>query len=123
MALSLTQISPKHASSFFSDYEVFIARRQFGNSHETVKLVYTFLPYQKRLSEIYDHRVHKFRVVRVPDCDESLMDMMMPEDSQPPAEAWGSPEHNPATRNRKNLLVPCYTTTADDYLRAIERGR
>ena len=125
MPLSLTQVSPKHSSSFFSDFEVFIAQRQFGNSQkETVKLVYTFLPYQKRLSEyVHDHRVHTFHVVRVPKCDESLMDMMLPEDSPPPEEALGSPEHNTATRNHKNLLLPCYVTSADDYLRAIERGR
>lgn len=125
MPLSLTQISQKHGSSFFSDYEVFIAQRQFGNSRtETVKLVYTFLPYQKRLTEyVHDHRVHTFHVVRVSSCDESLMDMMLPDDSQPPAAAMGSPDYNTATRNRKNLLLPCFVTSADDFLRSIERGR
>jgi len=113
-------------SSFFSNYEVFIAERRFGKSQrELVKLVYTFLPYQKRLSEYVrdSKRVYKLRVLRDPSCDETLMQMTWPEGTQPPAEALGSGDQPAAATPDKNPRLPCFRTSADDYMRALERGR
>ena len=39
-------------TSVFSNFEVFVAKRRVANDHlELMKLVYEFLPYQRRLSE------------------------------------------------------------------------
>ena len=114
------------SSSYFSNYEVFIAERRISRDEsQLIKLVYVSLPYQRRLSEygLNSNRVFKLRVIRDPSCDESLMQMTWPDADQskpgapPPSD---SPELNTSGRNDK---LPCYRTTADDYRRAISRGR
>jgi hypothetical protein len=113
-------------SSYFSNYEVFIAEKWLGkNESQLVKLVYMFLPYQRRLSEygIDSAKTRKLRVTRDPTCDESLIQMTWPEGEPSPANAHHAGEAlaaNPA--NRKDLL-PCYRTTADDYRRAVSHRR
>src|SRR5258705_12917964 len=105
---------PTPGSSFFSNFEVYIAERRVRKgTTELIKLVYKFLPYQKRLSEYVQNnaKVYTLRVLRDPSCDESLMQM-----------TWSEPE--PAsgdTNNRdvfaaadKNSQLPCYLTTAED---------
>jgi hypothetical protein len=104
-------------SSYFSNYEVFIAERRISKGKtELIKLVYVFLPYQKRLSQylLGSSRIYKLRVTRDESCDESLMQL-----------TWPDADENPlATKpaNRNNLL-PCYRMTADDYRRAQSRPR
>jgi hypothetical protein len=110
-------------SSYFSNYEVFIAERGIGkNRTELIKLVYVSLPYQRRLSEYSqsDWTLRKLRVTRDKSCDESLLQMTWPEtDPRPDAEhAADSPALSP--KDRKGML-PCYRTTADDYRRALSR--
>ena len=51
-------------SSYFSNYEVYIAERRLRkNLTELVKLVYVYLPYQRRLSEygVDNSRVYRLR--------------------------------------------------------------
>ncbi len=108
------------SSSYFSNYEVYIAEKWMGKKRtELIKVVYEFLPYQRRMSEYgFDNtKIYKLRVTRDPRCDESLIHMTWPEgDSQAPQGAGSS--SGPA--DRKDLL-PCYRTTADDYRRALSR--
>lgn len=115
-------------SSYFSNFEVFVAKRRVANNQlELIKLVYEFLPYQKRLSE-YDlthlpPRVIKLRVTPDPTCDESLGDIIQP-----------APDPNrPVTQYPKlpaalstydmNSVLPCYRTNADDFRKAMVGGR
>jgi hypothetical protein len=114
------------SSSYFSNYEVFIAERRISKDEsQLIKLVYQSLPYQRRLSEygLNNARVFKLRVIRDPSCDESLMQMTWPDADQskpgspPPSD---SPELNSSARSDK---LPCYRTTADDYRKAISRRR
>ena len=106
---------PTQGSSFFSNYEVFIAERRLPRGQsQLIKLVYTFLPYQKRLSEYIQSnaRVYTLRVTRDTTCDESLMQMTW-------SDTGGDDNIFPnADRNSK---LPCYRTTADDYQRALAR--
>jgi hypothetical protein len=99
-------------SSYFSNYEVFIAERRISKDEsQLIKLVYVSLPYQRRLSEyaVDNSRVYKLRVTRDQTCDESLLQM-----------TWlDSDAHSPGDRNS---MLPCYRTTADDYRRAVSRG-
>ena len=108
-------------TSYFSNYEVFLAERRIEkNQTQLIKLVYIFLPYQKRLSEyvLEGRKVYKLRVVRDPDCDESLLQMTWPEADQPPPNL--NYASDPArTKLPRNTIVPCYRTTADDYRRAV----
>jgi hypothetical protein len=69
------------SSSYFSNYEVYIAERRLRkNLTELVKLVYVYLPYQRRLSEygVDNSKVYKLGQPG-PTCDESLMQMTWPE--------------------------------------------
>src|SRR6184192_2957478 len=113
------------SSSYFSNYEVFIAERRISKvASQLIKLVYVSLPYQRRLSEyvLSNSRVYKLRVSRDRTCDESLLQMTWPEtDPQPGSQSsTDSPRLSP---NDRNGMLPCYRTTADDYRRAISRGR
>ncbi len=112
-------------SSYFSNYEVFIAERKLPKGHtQLIKLVYISLPYQRRLAEYGQSNwtVPKLRVTRDQSCDESLLQMTWPEtDPRPdPQHAADSPALT--AKDRKGML-PCYRTTADDYRRALSRNR
>jgi hypothetical protein len=108
---------PTQGSSFFSNYEVFIAERRLPRGQaQLIKLVYTFLPYQKRLSEYIQSnaRVYTLRVTRDATCDESLMQMTW-------SDTGGDDSMFPgADRNSK---LPCYRTSAEDYQRALSRSQ
>ncbi len=110
-------------STYFSNYEVYIAERRLRkNLTELVKLVYVYLPYQRRLSDygVDNSKVYKLLVSRDRSCDESLMQMTWPEADPHPD------MHNPAdapglSAEDKKGMLPCYRTTADDYRRAMSR--
>jgi hypothetical protein len=113
-------------SSYFSSFEVFIAEKWLNNKEsEFIKLVYEFLPYQQRLSEYgsYDLKVHRLRVKRDSTCDESLMQMAWPEGENSPPGSHHSGDPVASTATDRNNALPCYRTTADDYRRAVSRGR
>lgn len=109
---------PTQGSSFFSNYEVFIAERRLPRGQsQLIKLVYKFLPYQKRLSEYIQSnaRVYTLRVTREVGCDESLMQLTWSDTSQDTGDMF------PGTD--KNTKLPCYVTTADDYQNALDRTK
>jgi hypothetical protein len=111
-------------SSYFSNYEVFIAERKLGKSQsQFIKLVYTSLPYQRRLSEYGPNysMVYKLRVTRDQACDESLLEMTWPETDPRPDSQHAADSPALSSQDRKGML-PCYTTTADDYRRALARS-
>jgi hypothetical protein len=114
-------------SSFFRGFEVVLAERTIkGDQKEIIKLVYTSLPYQKRLAD-YDWsttRIYKLRATPNPQCDESLMQMFLPEGGdQPDAEAEADANKLAAEIGDKSTKLHCYVTTADDFERAISRGK
>jgi hypothetical protein len=110
-------------SSYFSNYEVYIAERKLRkNLTELVKLVYVYLPYQRRLSEygVDQSKVFKLLVSRDHTCDESLMQMTWPETDRPPDAHNATDAPGLSTADKKGML-PCYRTTADDYRKAMAR--
>jgi hypothetical protein len=122
--ISLT-LAPSR-SSYFSSFEVFIAEKWLNNNEsELIKLVYEFLPYQQRLSEYGsdDLKVPRLRVTRDSTCDESLMQMAWPEGENGPPGSHHSGDTLASTATDRNNALPCYRTTADDYRRAVSRGR
>jgi len=114
-------------TSFFSNFEVFVAKRRVGKDQlQLIKLVYEFLPYQRRLSE-YDlnnlpPRVIKLRVTPDPNCDESLGQIIQPH-TDPTPSATEYPKLPAALRSSDlNAVLPCYRTTADDFQKAMSRA-
>src|SRR2546423_238760 len=112
-------------SSYFANYEVFIAERRVKNAEaQLIKLVYESLPYQRRFSEyaLNSMRVYKLRVRRDLSCDESLLQMTWPESDPHPGSQYSTDSPGLSANDRNNML-PCYRTTADDYRKALSRGR
>jgi hypothetical protein len=112
-------------SSYFANYEVFIAERRLKNAQsQFIKLVYESLPYQRRLSEyaLNSAKVFRLRVRRDVSCDESLLQMTWPEGDPHPG-SKDSGDSPGLTANDRNNMLPCYRTTADDYRKALSRGR
>jgi hypothetical protein len=111
-------------TSYFSNFEVFVAKRRIGKDLQLIKLVYEFLPYQRRLSEYklnnLPQRVIKLRVVPDPSCDESLGQMI-----QTFSDATNKATDLPAALRSTDLtaMLPCYRTTASDFEKAMTRGR
>jgi hypothetical protein len=102
-------------SSYFSNYEAFVAERSVNrNTTQLIKLVYIFLPYQRRMTDfgVNTSKTFNLRVTRDPSCDESLISMTWPEGETP---------GQPAESDKDKL--PCYRTTADDYRKAWEKAR
>ena len=110
-------------SSYFSNYEVFIAERRRKDQPELIKLVYESLPYQRRLSEygVDNTKVYRLRVSRDKSCDESLLQMTWPE-NDPHPDVHNAADAPGLSASDRNDMLPCYRTTADDYRRAISRG-
>jgi hypothetical protein len=115
-------------TSFFSNFEVFVAKRRVANDQmQLIKLVYEFLPYQRRLSE-YDlgnlpPRVVKLRVKPDPSCDESLGQMI--QSHADPATSVTEPPKLPEALRSQNLnaQLHCYRITADDFQKAMSGAR
>jgi hypothetical protein len=111
-------------TSFFSNFEVFVAKRKVSKDHmELIKLVYEFLPYQRRLSE-YDlnnlpPRVIKLRVIPDPSCNESLGQML--ELHADPSRPLTQYPKLPSALLSQDLsaVLQCYRTTADDFQKAM----
>ncbi len=115
-------------TSFFSNFEVFVAKRRVGKDElQLIKLVYEFLPYQRRLSE-YDlsnssPRVIKLRVTPDPSCNESLGKMIQ-SDTDPIRPATEYSKLPAALRSFDlNAVLPCYRTTAGDFQKAMSQAR
>jgi hypothetical protein len=65
-------------SSFFKSYEVFVAETEIAHEEwSLIKLVFTFLPYEPRLSESgFDYSVvHEVSAWRDQNCDETVAEL------------------------------------------------
>jgi hypothetical protein len=124
---SLGLVFAAPGTSYFSNFEVFVAKGGVGKDHmQLIKLVYEFLPYQRRLSE-YDFnktpgKVINLRVTPDPSCSESLGHIMQPYID--PARTTGEYPKLPAALRDfdLNLVLPCYRTTAEDFQKAMSAG-
>jgi len=113
-------------TSYFSNYEVFVARRRVGKDGTIlIKLVYEFLPYQRRLSEydLKNTKVYKLTVVRDATCDETLSQMLRPQvdETHPGKQYTIDPEL--LGPNDPNSILACYRTTADEFRKSVARAR
>jgi hypothetical protein len=114
------------SSSYFSNYEVFLAERRLSKDEsQLIKLVYVFLPYQRRLSEYGFNTAKSFKlhVTRDPTCDETLLQMTWPEAEQTNGKVDEATNAAAKQAKDRNSKLPCYRTTADDYRKAVARAR
>jgi hypothetical protein len=113
-------------TSYFSNYEVFLARRRTSKDQTVlIKLVYEFLPYQRRLSDydLKNTKVYKLTVVRDVTCDETLAQMLRPQiDESKPGKQYML---DPAVvgPNDPNAVMACYRTSADDFRKSVDKAR
>ncbi len=114
-------LADRPRSSFFPSHEVFVAETEI--SHEEwslIKLVFTFLPYQPRLSESgFDYSVvHAVSAWRDPDCDETVAQLTArsePERHEPLIYSRNVPRED---LDRRRIPLPCYETNADGYIKS-----
>jgi len=114
----LGPVLPLPASSYFSSSEIFLAEERLGNRQKRlVKLVYDFLPYQRRLSDYGPNypEVDNLRVKRDVTCDETLAQLTSSQGASSPSGAELTGVQYSA---RSQETMPCFRTTADDYRRA-----
>jgi hypothetical protein len=108
-------------SSYFSSHEVFVAEREIGDEEwSLIKLVFTFLPYQPRLSESgFDYSVvHEVSAWRDPSCDQTLAQLTersLPDRHEPLIYSRNVPTQD---LDRRRSPLPCYETNADEYIKS-----
>jgi hypothetical protein len=120
--IALAEADPR--SSFFSTHEVFVAAQQLSqDASRLVKLVYDFLPYQPRLSEYdFDYSVvHDLRATRDPGCDQSLAQITTDQRTRAQVALRYSADSPVLNTGRHHSALPCFSTSAADYTKAIHR--
>jgi hypothetical protein len=120
--IALAETDPR--STFFSTHEVFVAAQQLTKDEtRLVKLVYAFLPYQPRLSESdFDYSVvHELRAVRDPSCDQTLAEMSTDQRTHSQMSLRYSADSPILNTGRHRSLLPCYSTTPEDYAKEIHQ--
>src|SRR5581483_300635 len=120
--IALAESEPR--STFFSTHEVFIAAQQLGKEESRlIKLVYAFLPYQPRLSEsdFNYFAVHEIQALRDPSCDQSLAQISSDQRTRSHVRLKYSADSPVLNSSRHHSAMPCYSTTPEDYTKAIYR--
>jgi len=111
-------------SSFFSSQEVFVAESETAHEEwSLIKLVFTFLPYQPRLSEAgFDYSVvHEVAAWRHSTCDQTVEQLTarnLPDRHEPLIFSRNVPREDKKDLDRKRIPLLCYETNADDYIRS-----
>jgi hypothetical protein len=120
--IALAEAEPR--SSFFSTHEVFVAAQQLSEDESRlVKLVYEFLPYQPRLSESdFDYSVvHEVRATRDPSCDQTLAQITTDQRTRAQVALRYSADSPVINTSRHQSALPCFSTSAAEYTKAIHR--
>lgn len=108
-------------SSFFSSHEVFVAETEIASEEwSLIKLVFSFLPYQPRLSESgFDYSVvHQVSAWRDEDCDQTVAQLTarsVPDRHEPLVYSRNAPRRD---LDLRQIPLPCYETNADDYIKS-----
>jgi hypothetical protein len=108
-------------SSFFSSHEVFVAETEIGHEEwSLIKLVFTFLPYEPRLSESgFDYSVvHQVLAWRDQDCDQTVADLTarsLPDRHEPLIYSRNVPRED---LDRRHIPLPCYEMNAAEYIKS-----
>ena len=110
-------------SSFFKSSEVFVAETEIGHEEwSLIKLVFTFLPYEPRLSESgFDYSVvHEVSALRDRNCDQTVAQLTarsLPNRDEPLVYARNVPRED-EDLERRRIPLPCYETSAYEYIKS-----
>ncbi len=108
-------------SSFFKSSEVFVAETEIGHEEwSLIKLVFTFLPYEPRLSESgFDYSVvHEVSASRDQNCDQTIAQLTarsLPNRHEPLLYSRNVPRED---LDRRRSPLPCYETSAYEYIKS-----
>ncbi len=108
-------------SSYFQSAEVFVAETEIGHEEwGLIKLVFTFLPYEPRLSESgFDYSVvHEVSAWRDRNCDETVAQLTarsLPNRHEPLIYSRNVPR---ADLDGRRISLPCYETSAYEYIKS-----
>jgi hypothetical protein len=108
-------------SSFFKSSEVFVAETEIGHEEwSLIKLVFTFLPYEPRLSESgFDYSVvHEVSAWRDENCDQTVAQLTarsLPDRHEPLIYSRNVPRED---LDRRRIPLPCYETSAYEYIKS-----
>ena len=108
-------------SSFFSSQEVFVAETELAHDESTlIKLVFTFLPYEPRLSESgFDYSVvHEVSASRDEKCDQTVAQLTarsLPNRHERLIYSRNVPRED---LDRRRIPLPCYETSANEYIKS-----
>ena len=108
-------------SSFFKSSEVFVAETEIGHEEwSLIKLVFTFLPYEPRLSESgFDYSVvHEVSAWRDQNCDQTIAQLTarsLPNRHEPLLYSRNVPRED---LDRRHSPLPCYETSAYEYIKS-----
>ena len=108
-------------SSFFSSQEVFVAETEIAHEEwSLIKLVFTFLPYEPRLSESgFDYSVvHEVAASRDQKCDQTIAQLTarsQPTRHEPLIYSRNVPRED---LDRRRIPLPCYETSANEYIKS-----
>lgn len=108
-------------SSFFSSQEVFVAETEIAHEEwSLIKLVFTFLPYEPRLSESgFDYSVvHEVSASRDQKCDQTIAQLTarsQPTRHEPLIYSRNVPRED---LDRRRIPLPCYETSANEYIKS-----
>ena len=117
-------LADRPRSSFVRSHEVFVAETEIAHEEwGLIKLVFTFLPYQERLSESgFDYSVvHEVSAWRDKHCDQTVEELTarsQPNRHEPLVYSRNVPREDRKDLDRARLPLPCYETNADDYIKA-----
>src|SRR5882724_12015398 len=108
-------------SSFFKSTEIFVAETEIGHEEwSLIKLVFTFLPYEPRLSESgFDYSVvHEVSATRDENCDQTVAQLTarsLPNRHEPLIYSRNVPR---VDLDRRRIPLPCYETSANEYIKS-----
>jgi hypothetical protein len=117
--IAVTLVLPR--SSYFPRSEVFVAETEIADQEwSLIKLGFSFLPYQPRLSESgFDYAVvHEVWAWRDPDCDQTIAQLTarkLPDRHERLIYSRNAPR---ADLDRRQIPLPCYQTNADAYIKS-----
>ena len=114
-------LADRPRSSFVRSHEVFVAETEIAHEEwGLIKLVFTFLPYQERLSETgFDYSVvHEVAAWRDKHCDQTVEELTArsrPNRHEPLIYSRNVPRED---LDGRHLPLPCYETNADEYIKS-----
>jgi hypothetical protein len=108
-------------SSYFKSYEVFVAETEIAHDEwSLIKLIFSFLPYEPRLSESgLDYSVvHEVSAWRDQRCDQTIAQLTarsLPNRHEPLIYSRNVPR---VDLDRRRIPLPCYETSAYEYIKS-----